>query len=86
MMIQKLEEELSLKIFDRGKQPVIRTREGAEIFRRAKLVLAEINALKNFAIELKDEMGGELRFGIIPTLAPYLLPLFLKSFRNKNLD
>ncbi len=84
MMIQKLEEELSLKIFDRGKQPVIPTREGAEIIRRAKLVLAEVNALKNFAVELKDEMGGELRFGIIPTLAPYLLPLFLKSFRNKN--
>ena len=84
MMIQKLEEELSVKIFDRGKQPVIPTREGAEIIRRAKLVLAEVNALKNFTTELKDEMGGELRFGIIPTLAPYLLPLFLKSFRNKN--
>ena len=55
MMIQKLEEELSLKIFDRGKQPVIPTRKGAEIIRRAKLVLAEVNALKSFAVELKDE-------------------------------
>ena len=84
MMIQKLEEELSVKIFDRGKQPVIPTREGVEIIRRAKLVLAEVKGLKNFAFELKEEMGGELRIGIIPTLAPYLLPLFLKSFRGKT--
>ena len=84
MMIQKLEEELSVKIFDRSRQPVIPTREGAEIIRRAKLVLAEVKGLKNFAIDLKQEMGGELRIGIIPTLAPYLLPLFLKSFREKT--
>jgi LysR family transcriptional regulator, hydrogen peroxide-inducible genes activator len=84
MMIQKLEEELSVKIFDRSRQPVVPTKEGVEIIRRAKLVLSEINGLKNFAIGLKGEMGGELRLGIIPTLAPYLLPLFLKSFRKKN--
>ena len=84
MMIQKLEDELSVKIFDRGKQPVIPTKEGEEIIRRAKLVLAEVKGLKNFAFEIKEEMGGELRIGIIPTLAPYLLPLFLKSFREKT--
>src|SRR5258708_118623 len=85
-MIQKLEEELSVKIFDRSKQPVVPTREGEEIIRRAKQVLLELNGLKNFAIGLKEETTGELRLGIIPTLAPYLLPLFLQTFRNKYPD
>ena len=83
-MIQKLEEELSVKIFDRTRQPVMPTRQGEEIVRRARLILAEVNGLRNFAMELKEEATGELRLGIIPTLAPYLLPLFLKSFREKN--
>jgi LysR family hydrogen peroxide-inducible transcriptional activator len=83
-MIQKLEEELSVKIFDRSKQPVVPTREGEEVIRRAQQVLNEVNGLKNFAIDLKEGMCGELRLGIIPTLAPYLLPLFLGSFREKN--
>jgi LysR family hydrogen peroxide-inducible transcriptional activator len=83
-MIQKLEEELAVKIFDRSKHPVIPTREGEEILRRAKQILSEVNGIKNFAHELRGETMGELRLGIIPTLAPYLLPLFLKSFREKN--
>src|SRR6218665_3655330 len=83
MMIQKLEEELGLKIFDRGKQPVEPTREGAEIIRRAKAVLARVQHLKEYAGELKGELNGEIHIGIIPTLAPYLLPLFLKSFHEK---
>jgi LysR family hydrogen peroxide-inducible transcriptional activator len=80
MMIQKLEAELGVQIFDRKKQPVVPTREGAEIISRARQVLAEVSHLKDYAKELKGEISGEIRLGIIPTLAPYLLPLFLKSF------
>lgn len=83
MMIQKLEEELGVKIFDRSNQPVIPTNEGEEIIRRAKLILAETDHLKNYASELKGGDSGEFRLGIIPTLAPYLLPLFLKSFHTR---
>jgi LysR family hydrogen peroxide-inducible transcriptional activator len=83
-MIQKLEEEFSVRIFDRSKQPVIPTSKGQEIILRARRVLAEVKELKNFVSELKGGTSGELRLGIIPTLAPYLLPLFLKSFREKN--
>ena len=83
MMIQKLEEELGVKIFDRKKQPVEPTREGEEIILRAKKVLAEVGHLKEFASELKGEITGELHLGIIPTLAPYLLPLFLKPFSQQ---
>jgi LysR family hydrogen peroxide-inducible transcriptional activator len=83
MMIQKLEEELEVKIFDRSKQPVVPTKEGEEIIQRAVKILAEIKELRDFAKELKGEISGELNLGIIPTLAPYLLPLFLKSFTGK---
>jgi LysR family transcriptional regulator, hydrogen peroxide-inducible genes activator len=83
MMIKKLEEELGLKIFDRSKQPVTPTPEGVEIINRARQILSETARLKAYAAELNGEVTGELRLGIIPTLAPYLLPLFLKSFTQK---
>ena len=56
MMIQKLEDELGIKIFDRKKQPVEPTKEGEEIILRAKQVLAEVGHLKDFAAELKGEI------------------------------
>lgn len=84
MMIQKLEDELGIKIFDRKKQPVMPTREGEEIILRAKQVLAEVAHLKEYAAELKGEVTGELHLGIIPTLAPYLLPLFLRPFSQQH--
>lgn len=83
MMIHKLEEELGLRIFDRSKQPVQPTREGAEIIRKARAVLSRAKHLKEYAGELKGDVAGDVQLGIIPTLAPYLLPLFLKSFHSK---
>lgn len=80
MMIKKLEEELGVKIFDRSRQPVKPTREGEEVILRARQILAEANSLRTFVKDLKGEISGELRLGVIPTLAPYLLPLFLRSF------
>ncbi len=84
MMIQKLEEELGVKLFDRNQHPVVPTREGEEVIRRAKLVLSQVTHLKEYTAELKGGLSGEIRMGIIPTLAPYLLPLFLKSFHQKH--
>ena len=83
MMIKKLEDELDVKIFDRNKHPVIPTREGEEILIRARKIVSEINGLGAYARELKEAASGELLLGIIPTLAPYLLPLFLKNFTLK---
>jgi LysR family hydrogen peroxide-inducible transcriptional activator len=83
MMIKKLEDELGLKLFDRSTQPVTPTKEGKEIIERAKKILAETSLLKDFASEQKDGMTGEVRLAIIPTLAPYLLPLFIKPFTVK---
>lgn len=83
MMIKKLEEELDIIIFDRNKHPVEPTQEGTEIIRRARLIVADAEGLKQYSKELKGEITGELRLGIIPTLAPYLLPHFIKSVARK---
>jgi len=83
MQVQKLEEDLGIKIFDRSKQPVIPTEIGEEIIQQARKILHEVKMLHQ---SIKDKQGilqGELRIGIIPTLAPYLLPMFLQSFLSK---
>jgi LysR family hydrogen peroxide-inducible transcriptional activator len=83
MQIQKLEEELGVKIFDRTKQPVIPTEIGSTIIVQARIVLREANMIRQLISDQKDTMTGELRIGIIPTLAPYLLPSLFKHMREK---
>lgn len=83
MQIQKLEEELDIKIFDRSKQPVVPTETGMEIIEQARKILAERNSLLETLQSKKGILTGELRIGIIPTLAPYLLPLFIGPFTKK---
>lgn len=83
MQIQKLEEELSVKIFDRTKQPVIPTEIGAAIIAQARIVLREASTINHLIDYQKGTMTGELRIGIIPTLAPYLLPQLFKQMREK---
>jgi LysR family transcriptional regulator, hydrogen peroxide-inducible genes activator len=83
MQIQKLEEELGVKIFDRTKQPVIPTEIGTSIIAQARIVLREASMIKQLIAEQKDSMSGEIRVGIIPTLAPYLLPSLFKNISTK---
>lgn len=83
MQVQKLEEELGVKIFDRTKQPVMPTAMGERIIAQARLVLREAGRIQQLIDEEKDVMTGELRVGIIPTLAPYLLPPLFKQMREK---
>ncbi len=83
MMVQKLEEELGVKIFDRSKQPVVPTEAGEKLIEQAKIILQEVNRMKLIVDDLKGEIKGALRLGIIPTVAPYLLPLFLNAFLKK---
>jgi LysR family transcriptional regulator, hydrogen peroxide-inducible genes activator len=83
MMIKKLEGELNIKIFDRSRQPVIPTEIGKKIIAQAKIILQESDRLTEIVKEEQGEIRGELRIGIIPTLAPYLLPLFMSSFLKK---
>lgn len=83
MMIKKLEEELKVKIFDRSRQPVVPTEIGNKIIAQAKIIVNETNRMKEIVLGEQEELSGELRIGIIPTLAPYLLPLFMNSFLKK---
>lgn len=83
MQLQKLEEELGVKIFDRTKQPVIPTEIGARIIAQARVVLREAGMIGQLINDEKNVMTGELRIGIIPTLAPYLLPTLFKQVRQK---
>lgn len=84
MQIQKLEEELGVKIFDRSHQPVITTQIGSEIIQQARITISEFYKIKDTVNANKNEVSGEIRLGIIPTLAPYLLPLFLSQYLSKN--
>lgn len=83
MQIQKLEEELGIKIFDRSKQPVIPTETGMEIIEQARRILNERDHIQELVQTKKGLLAGELRIGIIPTLAPYLLPLFVQRINKK---
>ena len=86
MQIQKLEEKLGSKIFDRSKQPVIPTEIGEEIIQQARIILNEVKKINQLISDKHGILQGELRIGIIPTLAPYLLPLFLQPFLKKYPD
>lgn len=83
MQIQKLEVELGVKIFDRTKQPVIPTEIGSTIVAQARIVLREAQMIRQIINDQKDTLAGELRIGIIPTLAPYLLPPLYKYMREQ---
>lgn len=80
MMIGKLEEEVGVKIFDRSRQPVVPTLAGTALIAQARAILREAERFKEIGLEQESSLKGDLRIGIIPTLSPYLLPLFLQSF------
>ena len=83
MQILSLEKEFGVKIFDRTKKPVIVTDIGRQIVDQARIILAETGRLEEIISEGKNILEGEIKLGIIPTLAPYLLPLFLQKFVKK---
>lgn len=87
-MIQKLEEELDTRIFDRSQQPVCPTPVGSHIIEQAQNILVQANRIKNIIEEEKHSLTGTFKLGILPTVAPYLLPRFFPQLMKKypNLD
>ena len=83
MQIQKLEDQLGVKLFDRSRQPVVPTEIGVEIIEQARKLLNESYKIKEIIEERKGEIAGELKIGIIPTIAPYLLPRVIGGFMEK---
>ncbi|MBC7693259.1 MAG: LysR family transcriptional regulator [Methylotenera sp.] len=84
VQIAKLEEELGVKLFDRAKSSVKVTVEGEDILKQIRVVIDETSRINDVASRVKGEVQGAFHLGIIPTLAPALLPLFLSSFRKQN--
>jgi LysR family hydrogen peroxide-inducible transcriptional activator len=83
MQIKKLEEDLEIIIFDRSKQPLIPTDVGIKIIEQARVALKQADEINNIVKEHKNQVSGMLRIGIIPTLAPYLLPIFVGNYKKK---
>lgn len=79
----KLEKELGVLLFDRSKMPVIPTEIGVQIIAQAKKVVSESKGILELVAQLKGDISGTLKLGIIPTLAPYLLHRFIRKFLNK---
>ncbi|BBO75293.1 transcriptional regulator [Desulfosarcina widdelii] len=77
MQIQKMEAELGVSLFDRGRKPVQATPLGQLVIERAYRALQEFKAIAEVVREQQETLSGELRLGIIPTLGPYLLPRFI---------
>ena len=82
-MIQKLEEELDVKIFDRNRQPIVPTQIGVHIIQQAKEIMVQVENIKNIIQEQREEVGGNFHIGILPTIAPYLLPRFFQDMVKK---
>ncbi|MES2455082.1 MAG: hydrogen peroxide-inducible genes activator [Bacteroidota bacterium] len=86
MQIQKLEEMLNVKLFDRSKQPIVPTEIGAQIIQQARVVLQESHKIKEIINNQQQEISGELKVGIIPTIAPYLLPKVIAAMMENYPD
>lgn len=80
--IKKLEEQLSVTLFERNRNEARPTPIGERIIEQARRVLAEATTLENLAQQGKDELNGVLRLGVIYTVGPYLLPKLVPRLRE----
>ena len=80
MQVQKLEDELGIKLFNRNTKPITLTTIGEKIIDQAKMILKETNRMEDIVSTEKGFVGGNFRLGIIPTVMPTLLPMFLNTF------
>jgi len=84
--LKKLEEELGVQLVERNKRQVKMTEVGNAVVKQARRILVETKSLKEIAQRFHDPMSGELHVGLIPTVAPYLLPKIMPSLKKKCAD
>lgn len=82
LQVKKLEEQIGVSLFDRSSKPLKPTTIGALFITKARQILREIKQLKELVNDQLSQMEGTFKVGIIPTLAPYLLPKFLAKFAD----
>ena len=80
LQVKKLEEEVGITLFDRTSQPLVPTPMGEQFILKAREILRGAESLKEMVNSEKEQLTGTYTLGIIPTLAPYLLPRFIKKF------
>lgn len=80
--VQKAEDELGMIIFDRSKKPIITTEKGKRVISQARNVIREYRKVLDITND-KDTLFGDFNLAVIPSLAPYVVPLFVKSFSKK---
>lgn len=81
--LKKLEDELGVLLAERTPRQVIMTDVGSALAKQARRVLAEARAMKDIAQSFHDPLAGELHLGLIPTVAPYLLPVIMPGLRKQ---
>lgn len=80
MLLKKAEDVLGIAIFDRDRQPIVPTDAGKVVIEQARVVLREMSRLIEESTDAKNEVRGHYNLAVIPTIAPYLVPLFVRSF------
>lgn len=81
-MVQKLEDELDCRIFDRSSYPLVPTEVGQQIINQAQVILFHVAQLKENLMVQKGSITGVLNLAMIPTVAPYLLPKFIARMKE----
>ena len=81
--IQRLEKEFKVMIFDRSRRPVVPTMKGVDLLLQAKEILKEQEQFKNIALKKDNRPRGNFRLGVLPGLAPYIIPLFTQQLSQK---
>lgn len=82
IQVKKLEEEFGLILFDRSKKPVVPTEMGEQLLVQAKKIIQEVKKMEDMAESFASEISGQLTVGVIPTVAPYLIPVFIDQFNE----
>lgn len=83
-MIQKLEDELGVQIFNRKAHPVEPTELGVQIIKQAKVLLHNASQLHELTLSEKEQRSGNVRLGIIPTIAPYIVPPLIQYIHTEH--
>jgi LysR family hydrogen peroxide-inducible transcriptional activator len=86
MMIQKLEDELDVKIFDRSAYPVEPTEIGQRVLKQARISVRSFKQIKEIVDNEKNLLTGVFKLGIIPTISSYLVPELLRSMKNSDAE
>lgn len=83
LQIQKLEEEYEFQLIDRTKKPLALSAEGELFYEKALEIVQLVDDLDQLSLDLENQVEGKLRVGIIPTLSPYLVPLFINELNKR---